>query len=428
MVAQFHSTDLTGQDARTSVGPVPPLFSLSDMAGSRDLFRTDELPTPGIGSPVSFENPFLPLADSFPIGDQSQPVFAFNAFSPENNPFAPFQQFDVPPTPLATDLPPVVPPETPVVPPETPVVPPRTPVVPVRPQPAAVRPEGTGQPPGESGFAPGTLLERQLASGMGNTLASTDQMPSNVRKYFNLYLHWFGGISDEDLENNLRRLGAIPPQTRPEETRPPQQPQDGTDPLEGTDPLADPVDTAPVTRRVNPGDLAQVLLSQNGAAAPIDNRNCGPTCLAMVERLLGVQPRNAQGQEIPFDPNNPQAFIDGVRQQMRPGSTHSDETTYPDLLRGARSAGLHANEVHGVDAIVRALNEGKAVISAGNPAAAGFGSFDGRHLILITGMENGRFVIADPMLGQRSITREELQRYISHPSQPQNNGGIAIWR
>ncbi|HEY9711831.1 MAG TPA: hypothetical protein V6C72_00075, partial [Chroococcales cyanobacterium] len=56
--------------------------------------------------------------------------------------------------------------------------------------------------------------------------------------------------------------------------------------------------------------------------------------------------------------------------------------------------------------------------------------FNGRHIILVAGIDQqtGNYVINDPLSkkGSLEVTAQQLQAFLSDPTQPANNGGIAV--
>lgn len=171
--------------------------------------------------------------------------------------------------------------------------------------------------------------------------------------------------------------------------------------------------------------------NQNG---PSESENCGPTSLAMAFKAFGKGPQGV-------NPGDTEGFIEQTRQMMTGADNINSETTYNDIQRGAQAGGLNSQIVGGLQGVDQAISAGAMVIAAGNPDRPGSGAyglrmsaddysaFNGRHLILIVGRNGSDYLINDPLSkkGTIEVTRSELQAYLSDPTQPAGNGGVAVW-
>jgi hypothetical protein len=188
------------------------------------------------------------------------------------------------------------------------------------------------------------------------------------------------------------------------------------------------------------GDIAAAsqaaFISQNRSqfnlGATDGNLDCGPACLAMAARLLGVVNQ-------PVDGSNAESLISDVREKMTNNNNHMQITTLDQLETGAQRLGLRTQEVTGLAGIDAALANGCPVISYGNPSdpgaygptltAAQYNQFDGKHNILVTGKVGNNYIIDDPLsnVGELTITPSQLQAYIDSPS-IDLHGGVAVGR
>jgi hypothetical protein len=163
--------------------------------------------------------------------------------------------------------------------------------------------------------------------------------------------------------------------------------------------------------------MSQVNHPQYNPNGPWRSNNCGPASLAMALRAFGVPANGATVQR----PGDIERFIDETRFLMQ-GHRNDGALTHPDdIHRGAAAAGLHTQTTSGIDAIDRALAEGKMVVSLGNPAGyhARVGSnnayyYNGLHFVLVTGKRGDNYIINDPLskVGPLEISRQELTNYL----------------
>lgn len=188
--------------------------------------------------------------------------------------------------------------------------------------------------------------------------------------------------------------------------------------------------TSSTTSGVNPLNPNSYFISQDNSQAQSGNENCGPTSLAMALEAFGkISPSNS-----------PEQTIESVRQLMTGADNVNDPTYGTQIATAAQQAGLSAQQVNGLSGIDQALASGQMVISAGNPDRPGAGvygdslsnaqynHFNGRHIILVTGKVGNDYVIDDPLskVGALTVTANQLQAFLADPTQPQDNGGIAV--
>ncbi|MEB3221555.1 MAG: C39 family peptidase [Candidatus Sericytochromatia bacterium] len=164
------------------------------------------------------------------------------------------------------------------------------------------------------------------------------------------------------------------------------------------------------------------------------NANCGPTSLAMALCAYGVRPGQAEAPDQA-------ALIRRVRRAMT-GMVEEGVWTYPiEIAAGARVFGLHAEFIHGLDAIRQAMREpGRLVILNLNPSPAYVARltrrYDGGHFALLTAIEGDRATLCDPLApGPMVVTLAQLGQALTTPLGhhadgrviPPFNGGVLVW-
>jgi hypothetical protein len=164
------------------------------------------------------------------------------------------------------------------------------------------------------------------------------------------------------------------------------------------------------------------------------NANCGPTSLAMALCAYGLRP---DAREAP----DQAALIRRVRRAMT-GLVQEGVWTYPiEIAAGARVFGLHAEFVHGLEAIRGAMREpGRLVVLNLNPTPAYADKlarrYDGGHFALLTAIDGDRATLCDPLAsGPMVISLAQLGQALNTPLGhhadgrviPPFNGGVLVW-
>ncbi|HEY3999329.1 MAG TPA: C39 family peptidase [Candidatus Xenobia bacterium] len=180
----------------------------------------------------------------------------------------------------------------------------------------------------------------------------------------------------------------------------------------------------------SPAQAQQNFMSQipskYNPTATSDNRNCGPASLAMAMKTLGVTPPGVNGG------SNPQQWINAVRQDMGAGSNQNSDTFLPQIQKGAQSAGLKSNVVHGISGVNSALQQGQPVLLCGDPSGyenkfskSDYPRFNSGHWIMLNSEKNGQYVVSDPMCksGPFTLNQKQIQQFMGHDDW---NTGVAL--
>ncbi len=145
------------------------------------------------------------------------------------------------------------------------------------------------------------------------------------------------------------------------------------------------------------------------------NRNCGPTCLAMVFKRFNKYPSN-------FRSTDPQYLIQQCRILISGSAGENSDTNAKQICAAARGAGYAADRIDTIEEIDQAISQGRMVIVVGNPFKqgsygyrVGYAPFEGGHFILVTGRAANLYVVNDPyyLQGPLNLSSGELQGFIS---------------
>lgn len=194
------------------------------------------------------------------------------------------------------------------------------------------------------------------------------------------------------LDNLLDRMtGLLPGPGAPEPTPAPQP--------EASKPVAKPdaKPSASVFRDVKDWFISQVKGAYNPNEDVKGNGNCGPASLTMIAKAFGKLQVMAEGAN---------KAIEETRKRMGAGTTDASEkdgTSYAQLLKGAASYGLDANQITGkLDAVKEELAKGRLVIAhvkrtymTANPKAG--------HYTVVTKVEGDKVYMNDPATSKGPI-------------------------
>ncbi|MFH1808138.1 MAG: peptidoglycan-binding protein [Pseudomonadota bacterium] len=152
-------------------------------------------------------------------------------------------------------------------------------------------------------------------------------------------------------------------------------------------------------------------------------KDCAPTSAVMAASALGLIKHPGPGEAS--------RAIDHMRDLTRGHNTNtSDSTSREELMRGLRATGAAVRDIHGFDALNRALAKGHPVLASGDPWDAWgrrlrnegkyLNSRDpGNHSIAILGRtDDGRYLVADPLSrsGSIAVKREALAEFLKDGS------------
>jgi Peptidase_C39 like family len=172
----------------------------------------------------------------------------------------------------------------------------------------------------------------------------------------------------------------------------------------------------------------QYYHSKYNSNGPRGSSNCGPTSLAMVLKLSGLEPRNIT-TETSIDYARHLMFPtlrSTIREGVRVRDADQDLSSDVSIATGISTAGGKAERGRGWDSLNQKLREGKPVISYGYldenwrkqfPSRVGSGTTG--HINAILGITpNGNYIVADPMHegGPVEMTRNQLAVFYQRTS------------
>lgn len=166
--------------------------------------------------------------------------------------------------------------------------------------------------------------------------------------------------------------------------------------------------------------------------------NCGPASLAMVLRVLGVEP---DGVDLYGDPN---PLVSQVRIMMTGENIPGNGTNVGQVAAVADSLQLTTKSVGSLNDIDQALNNGEKIVLGGDPIAYNqemttdqyashkneetgkVSVFTGGHIIAVVGKDDqGNYIVMDPAykLGILPLTPAQLQGFMAPDG---SYAGVAI--
>lgn len=164
------------------------------------------------------------------------------------------------------------------------------------------------------------------------------------------------------------------------------------------------------------------------------SEDCGPASLAMAMKYFGKAP---PGHDLRTSTD--EDLINASRVAMT-GRLKNEGTDTQEVLKGARVAGLKANNLHSFNEVDTALDAGRMVVLTGSPG--GFtrdlhfnandyatngkgGLFNGPHSILVVSGNGKDYVVNDPACkrGPIKLTKAQLLEYFRGPG---GGGAVAV--